>query len=167
MKTNPLSVKKWMKKLILRTLRQFTWCLKSSFLYGGLCHQPKLKIFILSFSSILKFLSCSNSSAFQNIYCFRHFSSSCYFFKLLFLLSECDQTLHPLCFLNPIYSQILHMRFVWNSFKFFTVSLTAEEIEQVRNFKTEEKLKLKIFNFWWWRNPQYKNADFRHCVQLW
>ena len=32
--------------------------------------------------------------------------------------------------------------------------------------KTEEKLKLKIFNFWWWRNPPYKKANFRHRVQL-
>ena len=38
--------------------------------------------------------------------------------------------------------------------------------EQLRNFKTEEKLKLKIFNFSWWRDPPYKNDDFRHCVQL-
>ena len=30
--------------------------------------------------------------------------------------------------LNPIFSQILHMRSVWNSFKIFTVSLSAEEI---------------------------------------
>ena len=29
--------------------------------------------------------------------------------------------------LNPIYSQILHVRSIWNSFKIFTVSLTAEE----------------------------------------
>ena len=32
--------------------------------------------------------------------------------------------------------------------------------------QTEEKLKLKIFNFWWWRDPPYKNDDFRHRVQL-
>ena len=32
--------------------------------------------------------------------------------------------------------------------------------------KTEGKLKLKIFNFWWWRDPPYKNDDFRHRVQL-
>ena len=30
--------------------------------------------------------------------------------------------------LNPIYSQILHVRSIWNSFKIFTVSLSAEEI---------------------------------------
>ena len=41
-----------------------------------------------------------------------------------------------------------------------------EEIEQPRNFKNDEKLKLKIFNFWWWRDPPCKNDDFRHRVQL-
>ena len=30
--------------------------------------------------------------------------------------------------LNPVHSQILHVRSIWNSFKFFTVSLSAEEI---------------------------------------
>ena len=46
--------------------------------------------------------------------------------------------------------------------RFFKV----EEFEKLKNFKTEEKLKLKIFNFWWWRDPPYKNDDFRHRVQL-
>ena len=32
--------------------------------------------------------------------------------------------------------------------------------------ETKEKLKLKIFNFWWWHVPPYKNDDFRHRVQL-
>ena len=41
-----------------------------------------------------------------------------------------------------------------------------EEFEKLRNFKNEEKLKLKIFNFDWLRNPPYKKADFRHRVQL-
>ena len=41
--------------------------------------------------------------------------------------------------------------------------LKVEEFEKLKNFKTEEKLK---FNFWWWRDPPYKNDDFRHRVQL-
>ena len=32
-------------------------------------------------------------------------------------------------------------------------------------FQNEEKLKLKIFNFCWWRDPPYKNDDFRRHVQ--
>ena len=42
----------------------------------------------------------------------------------------------------------------------------VEEIEQLKNFKNEEKLKLKIFNFCWWRSPPYKNDDFSRRVQL-
>ena len=80
----------------------------------------KLKIFNLSFSSFLKFFSLSNSSTLQNLHCFRRFSSLAiyiyiyiyefmsstaftysYFFKLLFLLSECDRTLPPLCYTQP------------------------------------------------------------------
>ena len=91
-------------------------CLKSSFLYGGSRHHKKLKIFNLSFSSVLKFFSFSNSSTFQNLHCFLRFSSLAiyiyefmsstaftysYFFKLLFLLSECDRTLPPLCYTQP------------------------------------------------------------------
>ena len=52
MKTNTLSVKKLMNNLILRTLHNCTWRLKSSFLYSGSRHQQKLKIFNLSFSSV-------------------------------------------------------------------------------------------------------------------
>ena len=42
----------------------------------------------------------------------------------------------------------------------------VEEFEQLRNFKNEEKLKLKNFNFCWWHDPPYKNDDFRRRVQL-
>ena len=41
-----------------------------------------------------------------------------------------------------------------------------KKFEKLRNFKDEEQLNLKIFNFGWWRNPPYKNDDFRHRVQL-
>ena len=33
-----------------------------------------------------------------------------------------------------------------------------EEFEKLKNFKNEEKLKLKIFNFLWWRDPPYKKS---------
>ena len=42
----------------------------------------------------------------------------------------------------------------------------VEEYEKLRNFKNKEKFKLKIFNFGWWRNPPYKKADSRHCIEL-
>ena len=41
-----------------------------------------------------------------------------------------------------------------------------KNLKKLKNFKIEEKLKLKIFNFLWWRDPPYKNDDFRHRVQL-
>ena len=50
------------------------------------------------------------------------------FLQVGFLLSECDRTLPLYAILNPICSQILHVRSIWNSFKIFTVSLSAEEI---------------------------------------
>ena len=49
---------------------------------------------------------------------------------------------------------------------------TSDNFAKLKNLnnwgisKTEEKLKLTIFNFWWWRDPPYKNDDFRHRVQL-
>ena len=99
-------------------------------------------------SSIWVFPQFWNSSAFQILqlckiftvpficfhwlYIYEFMSSTAftysYFFKLLFLLSECDRTLPLYAILNQIYSQILHVRSIWNSFKVFTVSLAAEEI---------------------------------------
>ena len=116
MKNNTLSVKKLMKNLILRTLRQLYAVSEIIILIRWVTPPQKLKIFNLSFSSVLKFLSCSYSSTLQNLHCFRRFSSLAiyiygfmsstaftysYFFKLLFLLSECDRTLPPLCYTQP------------------------------------------------------------------
>ena len=42
---------------------------------------------------------------------------------------------------------------------------TSEDNAKLRKFKIK-KLQLKIFNFWWWCDPPYKNDDFRHRVQL-
>ena len=117
MKNNTLSVKKLMKNLILRTLRQLYAVSEIIILIRWVTPPQKLKIFNLSFSSVLKFLSCSYSSTFQNLHCFLLFlhwlyiyiyefmSSTAftysYFFKLIFLLSECDRILPPLCYTQP------------------------------------------------------------------
>ena len=116
MKNNTLSVKKLMKNLILRTLRQLYAVSEIIILTRWVTPPQKLKIFNLSFSSVLKFFSFSNSSTLQNLHCFRRFSSLAiyiyefmsstaftygYFFKLVFLLSECDRTLPPLCYTQP------------------------------------------------------------------
>ena len=45
--------------------------------------------------------------------------------------------------LNPIYSQILHVRSIWNPFKIFTVSLSAEEIVN----ETLKPILSKFFGF--------------------
>ena len=75
MKNNTLSVKKLMKNLILRTLRQLYAVSEIIILIRWVTPPQKLKIFNLSFSSVLKFLSCSYSSTLQNLHCFRRFSS--------------------------------------------------------------------------------------------
>ena len=116
MKNNTLSVKKLTKNSILRALRQLYAVSEIIILIRWVTPPPKLKIFNLSYSSVLKFLSFSNSSTLQNLHCFRRFSSLAihiyefmsstaftygYFFKLVFLLSECDRTLPPLCYTQP------------------------------------------------------------------
>ena len=155
MKNNTLSVKKLMKNLILRTLRQLYAVSEIIILIRWDTPPQKLKIFNFAFSSFLKFFSFSNSSTLQNLHCFRRFSSLaiyvyefmsstaftyCYFFKLPFLLSECDRTLPLYAKLNPNYSQILHVRSIWNPFKIFTVCLSAEEF-------ANETLKYSNMNF--------------------
>ena len=75
MKNNILSVKKLMKNLILRTLRQLYAVSEIIILIRWVTPPQKLKIFNLSFSSFLKFLSFSNSSTLQNLHCFRRLSS--------------------------------------------------------------------------------------------
>ena len=75
MKNNTLSVKKLMKNLILRTLRQLYAVSEIIILIRWVTPPPKLKIFNLSFSSVWEFLSCSFSSTLHCLHCFRRFSS--------------------------------------------------------------------------------------------
>ena len=117
MKNNTLSVKKLMKNLILRTLRQLYAVSEIIILIRWVTPPPKLKIFNLSFSSVFeilqffKFFNFAKSSLFPSfffigyIYIYEFMSSTAftygYFFKLHFLLSECDRTLSPLCYTQP------------------------------------------------------------------
>ena len=118
MKNNTLSVKKLMKKLILRLLRQLYVVSEIIILIRWVTPPPKLKIFIFDIPQFLKFFSFSNSSTLQNLHWFLRFSSLViyiniyafmsstaftysYLFKLRFLLSECDRTLPPLCYTQP------------------------------------------------------------------
>src|SRR6266496_6675886 len=102
MKTNPLRVKKLTKNLILRALRQLYTASEIIILIRWVT--PPTKVENLQFEFFLKFLSCSNSSTLHCLHSFRRCSSLCvcvyefmssttftyfYFFKSLFLLSEC------------------------------------------------------------------------------
>src|SRR3954466_4326733 len=98
MKNNTLSVKKLMKNLILRTLRQLYAVSEISILIRWVTPPQKLKIFNLSFSStfeipqLFKFFNFSKSSLFPSfffigyIYIYEFMSSTTftysYFFKL-------------------------------------------------------------------------------------
>ena len=119
MKNNTLSVKKLMKNLILRTLRQLYAVSEIIILIRWVTPPQKLKIFNLSFSSVFEipqlfiFFNFAKSSLFPSfffigyiyIYIYKFMSYTTftygYFFKLHFLLSECDRTLSPLCYTQP------------------------------------------------------------------
>ena len=111
MKNNTLSVKKLMKNLILRTLRQLYAVSEIIILIRWVTPPPKLKIFIFEILQFFKFFNFAKSSLFPSfffigyIYIYEFMSSTtftyCYFFKLFFLLSECDRTLPPLCYTQP------------------------------------------------------------------
>ena len=73
--------------------------------------------------------------------------------------------------LNPIYSQILHVRSIWNLFKIFTVSLSAEEIANgmlkliLSKFSV---LPLKSFHIpWWIFNSPTILHDLHYIVRGW
>jgi hypothetical protein len=114
MKTNPLSVKKLMKNLILRTLRQlYTVSEIIIVLIRWVTPPPTCDLHEFEFSSsfaisskLFKFIICGCSSftwVNSSYSCiFEYFMSSiaftyCQFFKLIFHLCECDRTRSPLC----------------------------------------------------------------------
>ena len=117
MKNNTLSVKKLMKNLILRTLRQLYAVSEIIILIRWVTPPPKVENlqfeFFLSFEipQFFKFFNFAKSSLFSSvffigyIYIYGFMSSTAftygYFFKLHFLLSECDRTLPPLCYTQP------------------------------------------------------------------
>ena len=107
MKNNTLSVKKLMKNLILRTLRQLYAVSEIIILIWWVTPPQKLKIFNLSFSSVLKFLSCSYSSTLQNLHCFRRFSSlAIYIYIWVYVLYN----IHLLLFLQVAFSA----KWIWS-----------------------------------------------------
>ena len=159
MKTNPLSVKKLMKNLILRALQQLYAASEIIILIRWVTPPTKvenLQIWVFPHfanSSFFKF------STLQSLHSFRMWSS----LDIYIYMSFSSPQQHPLianpsrCFssskwmwsdpfplyanINPLYSQILHVRSIWNPFKIFTVSLSAEEF-------ANETLKFSYLNFW-------------------
>ena len=113
MKTNPLSVKKLMKKLILRALRQLYAASEISILIRWVMPPTKVENLQLEFFFSLEIPQLI-SSTLQCIHSLCRFSSLdtyefmfsttfiySYLYKLIFLLSECDRTLPPLCYTQP------------------------------------------------------------------
>ena len=117
MKTNPLSVKKLMKNLILRALRQLYAASEIIILIRWVTPPTKVEnlqfefFLIFEILQFFKFFNFAKSSLFPSfffigyIYIYEFMSSTTftysYFFKLFFLLSECDRTLPPLCYTQP------------------------------------------------------------------
>ena len=142
MKNNTLSVKKLTKNLILRTLRQLYAMSEIIILIRWVTPPPKVENlqfeFFLSFEipQLFIFFNFALSSPFPSFFFigyiyYEFFMSSTaltysYFFKLLFHLSECDRTLSPSMLTQPnMFTNSVSS--IWNPFKIFTVSLTAEE----------------------------------------
>ena len=104
MKTNTLSVKKLTKNLILRALRQLYAVSEIIILIRWVTPPPKVEIpqLFIFFNFALSSLFPSFSSLAIYIYEFMSSTSFTYgyFFKLHFLLSECDRTLTSLCSLS-------------------------------------------------------------------
>ena len=114
---------------------------------------PQKKVENLQFEF---FFSCSNSSNLQSLHSFCLCSSlSMYIFEFFCPLQHSLIANSSSCFLskwmrsdsfplyaklNPVCSQILHVRSIWNPFKIFTMSLTAEEF-------VNETLKFPYLNF--------------------
>ena len=159
MKNNTLSVKKLMKNLILRTLRQLYAVSEIIILIRWVTPPQKVENlqfeFFLSFEILqfFKFFNFAKSSLFPSfffivyIYVYKFMSSTAftysYFFKLHFLLSECDQTLPPLCYTQPNLftnsSCAFYLKLVQN---LHCVLVSWRNCE--RNFKTKH---IQIFGF--------------------
>ena len=115
MKTNTLSVKKLTKNLILRALRQLYAASEIIILIRWVTPPTKVEnlqfefFFIFEIPQLFNFFNFAMSSLsplfFFIGYIYEFMSSTtftyCYFFKLWFLLSECDRTLPPLCYTQP------------------------------------------------------------------
>ena len=136
MKTNPLSVKKLMKNLILRTLWQLYTVSEIIILIRWVT--PPTKVENLQISHFFKFFNFALSSLFPSLFFIDYIYTWVYVLYNIHLLLILQVVFSarwmwsdpfPLyAKLNPVCSRILHVRPIWNPFKIFIVSLLAEEI---------------------------------------
>ena len=136
MKTNPLSVKKLMKNLILSTLRQLYAVSEIIILIWWVT--PPTKVENLQFD-FLRFLQIFNFLSLSVVVL--HWLHLLLILQVAFTAKWMWSDPFPLyAKLNPVCSQILHVHSIWNPFKIFTVSLSAEEF-------ANETLKYSYLNF--------------------
>ena len=134
MKNNTLSVKKLTKNLILGTLQQLYAVSEIIILIRWVTPPPKVEIpqiihilqLCIVFTGFVIFLHW----LYIYIWVYVLYSIHLWLFLqvVFFLLSECDRTLPPLCYTQPNLFTNSSCASIWNSFKIFTVSLSAEEI---------------------------------------
>lgn len=155
MKTNPLSVKKLMKKLILTTLQELYAVSEISFLIRWDTPPTKVEslqfefFFIFEIPQFFKFFNFALYSLFPSLFFINYIYEYVLYSIHVLLILQVDFSAKlmwsdpfPLyAKLNPVRSQILHVCSIWNSFKFFTLSLSAEEI-------VNDTLKYSYMNVW-------------------
>ena len=127
MMTNPLSVKKLMKNLILRTLRQLYAMSEIIILIWWVTPPTKVENLQFVFLQFLyTFRRCSSLLYVLSFSCPLQHSviANSLLFSSKWMWSD-PFPLHAI--LNLVYSQILHVRSIWNPFKIITMSLSAEE----------------------------------------
>ena len=156
MKNNTLSLKKLMKNLILRTLRQLYAVSEIIILIRWVTPPQKVENLQFEFflrveiPQLFKFFNFSKSSLFPSSFFIGYVYIWVYVLYNIHLLLILQVSFSakwmwsdpfPLYSeLNPVCSQMLHVRSIWNPFKIFTVSLSAEEF-------ANEALKYSYLNF--------------------
>ena len=113
MKNNTLSVKKLTKNLILRALRQLYAVSEIIILIRWITPPTKVENLLFEFCNFFRFFQILQLCKIFTVsvdflhwlYVYEFMSYTAftygYFFKLHFLLSECDRTLPPLCYTQP------------------------------------------------------------------
>ena len=133
MRNNTLSVKKLMKNLILKTLWQLYAVSEIIILIRWVTPPQKVEnlqfefFLIFEIPQFFKFFNFSLSSLFPSLFISSTTFTYCYFFKLMFLLSECDRTLFSLYAILIQSIQFFICVLLETLFKILTASLSADD----------------------------------------